>query len=1050
MSCNQWRWFRHIYFMNTPLGRSGIFAVSKHTLASTFSRIRTRSLLTLAVLALLGWYSIRETNAHSGGITGQTQKTTNTGCYCHCNEAQSSTTVTLACSSGSSPLTAIANTTYDFTITVANSSEVDGGCDIATYSGNGLTAGSGLYASGGELTHSSPKSFGGNGYCTWSFTYTAGSSEGWDTIYATGNAVNGDGSDDNGNWDDLWNWAPKFIIHTVTQPVRMSLSRTTIALGKIRVGNRASDSLTVISNGEAAITISSSGMKNGAPFSSYPTTTDRSLNPGSTEIDSVIFAPTARGTFSDSLIFITNSDTLPEQRMGAYVSGQGIQAIFDAPNGTNLSFGNLRADRTAQQTFSFSNSGDDTLFLQTPSISGSGFSIVTGLSTLAFPPNQSGSVVVQFAPTSAQSYSGSLSFTASNGVSAPTVSLSGTGILPQIQVANSEALGSIRVGQTLQGGVAIKNIGTDTLHLSNISLTQPSSRFSLGGYSSAVNPGGTDTVHLSYTPNAERADTATLTFSTDDPTDSAVAVTIIGSGTLPHMLISENGDTENLGQVKIYSSVFTDIAVSNNGAAVLHITSASAGPTPFGVEVSPDTVSSGTSSNILVGFSPTMTGAFNGKLVVHGDDPNNPSDTVYLTGTGINSALSIDPGSINFGSVPVHASVIDTIMLSDSGTANVNIYNVQLLPSVGAFEILGEPPTEVTAGGSAIIVLSFKPDSDVNYSGSITLTTDDPSATTRTININGTGITDPFTVTPSMLDFGEVPAMKSVTDTISLDNEGTSIVNISKYQLSPASSVFSIVGTPPDHVNSNGTASLIVLFTPDSAGNYDGAITMTTNDASDPSRIISLTGTGIKGSLALSPAQIDFGTVPIGHDSSIRVALRNVGSASVTIDSVELKGSNPSAFSYGAFSAPTTLAANDSISFSVSFDPTSSGSYSASIRLVLEDGTKINLPLQGISQNTASVLQDNAAFASLSISLSPNPAGNSVYLHTTLGESAEAALSVFDEAGKAVIVRSLGMLSQGQHDILITTESLSIGTYFVRLSSGNFATAQAKLIIDKK
>ncbi len=193
--------------------------------SSGFSRIRRGSLLSLALLAGIGWYALRETNAHENGITGQTQKSTNAGCSCHCSSSSSSTTVTLTASSGYSPLTTEPNTTYDFTITVANSDESDGGCDISTYSGNGLTAGTGLYASNGELTHSSPKSFSGNGYCSWTFTYTTGSTAGWDTIYATGNAVNGDGSDDNGNCDDKWNWAPKFIIHIIEPTKRASLSR---------------------------------------------------------------------------------------------------------------------------------------------------------------------------------------------------------------------------------------------------------------------------------------------------------------------------------------------------------------------------------------------------------------------------------------------------------------------------------------------------------------------------------------------------------------------------------------------------------------------------------------------------------------------------------------------------------------------------------------------------------------------------------------------------------------------------------------------------------
>ncbi|MFI5201993.1 MAG: choice-of-anchor D domain-containing protein, partial [Candidatus Kapaibacterium sp.] len=165
------------------------------------------------------------------------------------------------------------------------------------------------------------------------------------------------------------------------QTKRMALSRSPISLGQVRVGSHKGDTLKVSSFDTDPITVSSS-MKTGTLFSRYPTSANRTINAGTSEIDSVIFAPTSRGTFSDSLIFTSNSDELSEQRMSVYVSGQGVQAIFNSTNGNAVAFGNLRVGRTALRTFAFSNSGDDTLFLQTPTISDSGFSIVSGPASL--------------------------------------------------------------------------------------------------------------------------------------------------------------------------------------------------------------------------------------------------------------------------------------------------------------------------------------------------------------------------------------------------------------------------------------------------------------------------------------------------------------------------------------------------------------------------------------------------------------------------------------------------------------------------------------------
>lgn len=657
---------------------------------------------------------------------------------------------------------------------------------------------------------------------------------------------------------------------------------------------------------------------------------------------------------------------------------------------------------------------------------------------------------MEFAPTAAQSYTGSLTFTASDGVSAPTVSLTGTGILPQIQVVSSDNLGSTKVGQTITGTITFKNIGTDTLHVSNAALTQPSTLFTLGSYDQAVLPNASGTIDLSYTPAAEGTDDATLNFTTDDPSNTSVSIAISGTGTLPHMTVANSGDTVDLGEIKVNSIATANIGITNTGGASLTITSAAAGPSPFGVLASPNTITAGSTSNVTVGFSPTETGIFTGTLVIQGNAPSDPSDTVYLSATGINSSLSINPGSVDFGSVPVLTTVLDTITLSDSGAANVNIYGVQLTPLTGAFALVGVSPTEVVAGGSTIIVVSFQPDTDLNYSGSITLMTDDANAPTRTINLTGLGIKDPFTVTPSQISFGQVPITTTVTDTVTLDNSGTSSVMVSSIKLSSASGAFAIVGSSPTQVSAGGTATVVISFHPDTAGSYSGSLKLTTNDAGIPIRTISLNGTGIKGTLAVTPPQINFGTILIGHDSSIHVALRNVGQAGVTINSIALAGTSSSAFSYGTFATPVTIGASDTSSLNVSFTPAAAESYQDTIKLTLYDGSSIDIALAGTGENTAGVSQNTLGTAPFSLTLSPNPAGSSVTAYTTVAHASETLLEIFDAIGHSVLSMPLGMLSQGEHDVALPIENLPSGSYFVRISNSNGEAVDAELIIEKE
>src|SRR5947209_7980814 len=108
-------------------------SLSSPRILSLLSRIRSGSLLVAVLLVGVGAYAVYETNAHGNGqnINNLTQKYTNAGCSCHCSSNTSSTTVTLSTGSGSSPLAAIPNTAYTFTVTVANSGESYGGVEVA-------------------------------------------------------------------------------------------------------------------------------------------------------------------------------------------------------------------------------------------------------------------------------------------------------------------------------------------------------------------------------------------------------------------------------------------------------------------------------------------------------------------------------------------------------------------------------------------------------------------------------------------------------------------------------------------------------------------------------------------------------------------------------------------------------------------------------------------------------------------------------------------------------------------------------------------------------
>jgi hypothetical protein len=105
----------------------------------------------------------------------------------------------------------------EFTVLVAHASAKVAGVGVAVRtSATGSTAagqlavipGMGLRLRGSELTQSAPRTMTG-GQASFSFTWTAPTTEGTYYIQAIGNACNGNGSEDSG---DDWNWMTPFEI----------------------------------------------------------------------------------------------------------------------------------------------------------------------------------------------------------------------------------------------------------------------------------------------------------------------------------------------------------------------------------------------------------------------------------------------------------------------------------------------------------------------------------------------------------------------------------------------------------------------------------------------------------------------------------------------------------------------------------------------------------------------------------------------------------------------------------------------------------------------
>jgi hypothetical protein len=118
-----------------------------------------------------------------------------------------------------------------------------------------------------------------------------------------------------------------------------------------------------------------------------------------------------------------------------------------------------------------------------------------------------------------------------------------------------------------------------------------------------------------------------------------------------------------------------------------------------------------------------------------------------------------------------------------------------------------------------------------------------------------------------------------------------------------------------------------VTFAPFSAGGATGNISIN-SDASNPTLTMFLTGTGTaQGQLAVTPVSADFGNVTVGTIKTQSGTL-SVSGSSVTLSSASVTDSE---FSLSGIAFPVTIAAGQSMPFTLAFAPRASGTAAATL-----------------------------------------------------------------------------------------------------------------------
>jgi len=739
------------------------------------------------------------------------------------------------------------------------------------------------------------------------------------------------------------------------------VSEVSIAFGIVTISQTVDRSISISNAPGSSGSLDGSTGVSGSGFSIVSGGGSFSLPPGQSHTVTVRFVPTQATSYSGTLS-ITHNGTNTGTPIPVPLSGTG-GSISIAINPGSVSYGTITVGQIRDTTITISNPpGSSGPLNGSTSVSGPGFSIVSGAESFSLQPGQSRNVIVRFAPTQATSYSGTLSIT-HNGSNAGTpipVPLSGTGSISIIITVTPSSVdfGTVTVGQTRDTTITISNAPGSSGPL-NGSTSVSGAGFSIisGGGSFSLLPGQSHTVTVRFAPTQATSYSGTLSI-THNATNTGTPITVPLSGAGGSIIITVTPSSVDFGTVTVGQTRDTTITISNAPGSSGPLNGSTSGA---GFSISGGgsfSLPPGQSHTVTVRFAPTVTASYSGTLSITHNATNTGSPIlVPLSGTGANTVtIMVTPSSLTFGTVTVGEIRDTTITISNATGSSGPLEGSTSVSGSGFSIVTGGGSFSLQPGQSRTVIVRFAPTQVIPYSGALSITHNATNTGSPIpVPLSGTGVNAiTITVTPSSVAFGTVTVGQIRDTTITISNvtgssgplDGSTSVSGSGFSIVSGGGAFSL---------SPGQSQIVsVRFAPSNAVPYSGGVTITHNGTNANNPItVPLSGTGTNAiTVTVTPSSIAFGAVTVGQTLDRDITISNASGSTGTLAGSSSVGG--SGFSIVTGGGDFSLAPNQSRIVTIRFAPSSTIPYSGTVTIThnaTNTATPISVPLTGTGVN---------------------------------------------------------------------------------------------------
>lgn len=475
------------------------------------------------------------------------------------------------------------------------------------------------------------------------------------------------------------------------------------------------------------------------------------------------------------------------------------------------------------------------------SLTGTGYSIVTGGGNFNLGAGDLQQVTVAFSPTVAATQTAVLNATA--GVQSVDKNLTGVGQAGPVIAFDPQPtgdIGNVVVGQSTTRTFVLRNSGTVT-GSGIVSLTGLEYTLLTGGGSYSLAAGATRNVTVRLSPTSIATRNGTLNATVTSPaTFPTTTVSLTGAGVGANAIAWDAQPTGDFGVLAIGGTRTRTFVLRNNGSNSATGAIASSNPN-FAITSGGGnfTLGAGASRNVTVVFTATVPGLATSNLTA--SSPGQADQIKGLSGSGLSpTAVAFDPTPTgNYGNVSVGNSSDRTFVLRNSSPGTVS---GSISSNSSQFTVLnGGGNYSLISGETRAVLVRFAPLNVAAFTGQIAATVS--NGNDALVSLTGTGDAPVNVVWDNLpdADFGTVTIGSSLRRTYVLRNTGSTVAS-GNISISQSSGLSIVTGSGAYSLNPGDTTNVVILCAPTVFGSSSATLTATVTGFSDVTKGLSVIG----------------------------------------------------------------------------------------------------------------------------------------------------------------------------------------------------------------